>query len=327
MENQLIRNTDRFAAWYRIQAGPLHGVNILTKLLSVFRLSIGTLQSFFLLLRKRPTVVFSTGGWVGLPIALGAWLLRIPVVIFVPDIEPGRTLKVLGRFSKIITATIRDTANYYPENKTIVETGYPLRPSLLTVEKQQAIQQLGLDPNKRTLLVFGGSHGSRAINRAVYQNIGSLLSIPDLQILHISGKLDAEEVQTEHDKLTPEIKSRYHIRDYVHDMGLTFAAADLVLSRAGASTLGEFPLFGLPSILVPLAYEWRYQEINADWLAERGAAIRLDEPKLLDSLVPTIHNLLNDDNRMKTMREAALNLKRTDGAANIAKTILSLANQ
>lgn len=328
MENQLVWNTDqRFTAWYRVQAGPLHGVNLFTKVVSVCRLGIGTLQSFFLLLRKRPKVVFSTGGWVGLPIALAAWLLRIPVVIFVPDIEPGRTLKVLGRFSKVITATVEDTARYYPPHKTVVETGYPLRPSLLRVKREDGIAHFRLDPAKRTLLVFGGSHGSRAINRAVYENIEALLSVPDLQILHISGKLDAIEVQTAHDQLTPEIKSRYHTHDYVHEMGLAFVAADLVLSRAGASTLGECPLFGLPSILVPLAYEWRYQEINADWLANRGAAIRLDEPKLEDELVPTIHQLLNDKSMFETMREAAQNLKRTDGAANIAKTILSLANQ
>lgn len=328
MENQLVRNADQgFEAWYRVQAGPLHGVNVLKKALSVGRLGIGTLQSFFLLLRKRPKVVFSTGGWVGLPITLAAWLLRIPVIIFVPDIEPGRTLKVLGRFSKVITATVEDTAGYYPPNKRVVETGYPLRPSLLSVKREDGIQHFGLDNTKQTLLIFGGSHGSRAINRATYQNIEALLEVPDLQILHISGKLDAVEVETVHNQLTPEIKARYHIRDYVYDMGLAFAAADVVLSRAGASTLGEFPLFGLPSILVPLAYEWRYQEINADWLADRGAAIRLDEPKLKDEMVSTVHRLLKDRHLMETMREAALSLKRTNGAANIANTILNLANQ
>ena len=310
-----------------MQGGPLHGVNLLIKILSLARLMIGVLQSLWILLRHRPNAIFLTGGWVSVPIAVAAQLYRIPVVIFVPDVEPARTLKVLGRFAKVITATVDATRQFYPPRKTVVETGYPLRHNLQTATRDEGIAYFGLDLDKKTLLVFGGSRGSRAINRAIYGHIDELLSAPELQIMHISGKLDAKEVQDAHDELALELQSRYYTHDYVHEMGLAFAAADLVLCRAGASTLGEFPIFQLPAILVPLAYEWHYQEVNADWLASRGAAIRLDEPRLENELVSTVHNLLNNPDRLAEMQQAAAALARADGASNIARTILEQAHK
>jgi UDP-N-acetylglucosamine--N-acetylmuramyl-(pentapeptide) pyrophosphoryl-undecaprenol N-acetylglucosamine transferase len=182
-----------------------------------------------------------------------------------------------------------------------------------------------LDADKRTLLVFGGSRGSRAINNAILQNIESLLAIPDLQILHVSGKLDAEAVRQDYEKLPDDIQSRYHLYDYLHDIGLAFASADLVISRAGAATLAEFPFFGLPAILIPLAYSWRYQEVNADWLANHGAAIRLDETRMTQELVPLIQDLFTHTERLQAMREAAQALVKTDGAANIARIVINLS--
>lgn len=323
IENDLIQRAGLpLVAWNRVQGGPLHGVSLFVKAVSMVRLVIGIIQSFWLLLWQRPKAVFLTGGWVSIPVAVAAWLYRIPTVIFVPDIEPGRTLKVLGRFARVITATVGATARYYPTHKQVIETGYPLRPELLTATREDGIQYFGLDPAKRTLLIFGGSRGSRALNRAVYNNVEQLMAIPDLQIIHISGKLDAVEVQSARANLALDWQTRYHIRDYVHEMGLAFASADLVLSRAGASTLGELPLFGLPSVLIPLAYEWRYQEVNADWLAEQGAAIRLDETEI-EKLIPLLHELLTTPARLSQMAAAARQLARTDGAENIAQVILS----
>ncbi|NOG66277.1 MAG: UDP-N-acetylglucosamine--N-acetylmuramyl-(pentapeptide) pyrophosphoryl-undecaprenol N-acetylglucosamine transferase [Chloroflexi bacterium] len=326
LENDLLTKAGiRLDEWDKVQAGPLHRVNPIKLIRSIFRLFIGIGQSLALLRRKKPAVVFLTGGWVGIPVAIAAWLYRIPMVIFVPDIEPGRTLKLLGRFAKVITATSRDTARYYGKNKQVVETGYPLRSSLLTVTREQSIQALGLDSTKKTLLVFGGSQGSRAINRAVMSGLPELLKNTELQIFHVSGKLDAAAVQSAHDELPDELQSRYHVRDYVHEFGYALAAADLAISRAGASTLGEDTFFGLPAILVPLANTWRYQKVNADWLAERGAAIHLEEERMAEELVPLVNALFNDPARLNLMKEAARKLAYTDGAANIAKEILNLA--
>jgi UDP-N-acetylglucosamine--N-acetylmuramyl-(pentapeptide) pyrophosphoryl-undecaprenol N-acetylglucosamine transferase len=309
--------------WHKVPSGPLHGVNPLKVAISVTRITTGILRAFRLLRKIKPDVIFLTGGWVGIPVALTGQVLRIPIVIFVPDVEPGRTLKFLGRFASVVTATTADTKQYYP-GKKVVETGYPLRPELLQATREQGIAHFGLDENKRTLLVFGGSRGSRAINNAILDHIEELMAVPDLQILHVSGKLDAEVVRQQHDKLSNDIKSRYHLYDYVDEFGLAFAASDLVVSRAGAATIGEFPIFGLPAILVPLAYEWRYQEVNADWLASRNAAVRLDEPLMDEQLVPLIVELLTDAEKMQKLRDGVQSLSRTDGADNIAHIILDL---
>jgi len=111
----------------------------------------------------------------------------------------------------------------------------------------------------------------------------------------------------------------------VHGMGLALAAADLVVSRAGASILGEYPLFGLPAILIPYPYAWRYQKVNADYLVTRGAAIRLDDETLSDTLLMTIESLLNDEERLRSMSTAARSLMRPDPALALAQTVQKLA--
>ncbi|MCI0714340.1 MAG: hypothetical protein L0154_29570, partial [Chloroflexi bacterium] len=161
-------------------------------------------------------------------------------------------------------------------------------------------------------------------NNAILDHIEALMTVRDLQILHVSGKLDAEVVRQQHDKLSDDIKARYHLYDYVNEFGLALAASDLVVSRAGAATIGEFPIFGLPAILVPLAYEWRYQEVNADWLASSDAAIRLDEPLMDEQLVPLIVELLTNAEKMQKLRDGVKSLSRTDGADTIARIILDL---
>jgi UDP-N-acetylglucosamine:LPS N-acetylglucosamine transferase len=324
IENQMLDTArDVIDHWHKIPSGPIHGVNPLKVTVSVTRITTGIVQAFRLLRKFKPDVIFLTGGWVGVPVALAARMLRIPIVIFVPDVEPGRTLSFLGRFSTIVTATTADTSKFYP-GKKVVETGYPLRPELLETTREQGVDHFDLDETRRTLLVFGGSRGSRAINNAILDHIDMLMSVPDLQILHVSGKLDAEVVHQQWDKLSEEIKARYYVYDYIDEFGLALAAADLVVSRAGAATIGEFPIFGLPAILVPLAYEWHYQEVNADWLASRSAAIRLDEPRMDEQLVPLIVELLTNEEKMQKLRDGVQSLSRTDGADNIARIILDL---
>jgi UDP-N-acetylglucosamine--N-acetylmuramyl-(pentapeptide) pyrophosphoryl-undecaprenol N-acetylglucosamine transferase len=176
--------------------------------------------------------------------------------------------------------------------------------------------------DRKTLLVFGGSKGARSINRAIAAVLELLLA--KYQVIHISGSTDAAEVQVKRDSLTEELKRYYHVFEYVHDMGLAFAAADLVVSRAGASILGEYPLFGLPSILIPYPYAWRYQKVNADYLATRGAAIRLDDETLGETLLPTIGRVMSDEAQLRAMGAAARSLARPDSAVKLAQILQGL---
>jgi UDP-N-acetylglucosamine--N-acetylmuramyl-(pentapeptide) pyrophosphoryl-undecaprenol N-acetylglucosamine transferase len=316
-----------FAAHDEVQAGPIHGVNPLRMISSIFRLMVGTVQALRLLGRHKPDTILSTGGWVGFPVAFAAWLRRVPVLIYLPDIEPGMTIKVLRRFARRVAITVPDSAKYFKPGQTVV-TGYPLRPEMLDLTREQSVAALGLDASFKTLLIFGGSRGARAINIGLIDILPSLLQRDDVQIVHITGTLDADRAQEQVAALgdLPHT-DRYHARAYLHgaDMAYALCAADLVVCRAGASTLGEFPAFGLPSILIPLAYAWRYQQINADYLADHGAAVHLPEEDMAGSLLGTITGLLDDPARLDQMRDCALALAQPDGAANVARALAQLA--
>jgi UDP-N-acetylglucosamine--N-acetylmuramyl-(pentapeptide) pyrophosphoryl-undecaprenol N-acetylglucosamine transferase len=313
-----------FDGVYAVRSGPLHGVSRPQQALSLIKILAGIAQSLIMVIRQRPQVLFLTGGWAGFPMAAACWLLRRPVVIYVPDIEPGLALRLLGRYlARTIAATVKETQAFFP-GKNVVETGYPLRPQMSGVDRAAAIRSFGLDPARRILLVWGGSRGSRGINTLFGQIAPDLLA-DGTQILHVSGKLDWDQVREAHAQLTESQQASYQIFPYMHDIERAFAAADVVISRAGAATLAEYPEHALPAILVPYPYAWRYQKVNADWLAERGAAIRLDEDRLAADLLPTIRALFGDADRLIAMRDAMGALRRSDGAQNIAWLLAQMA--
>jgi UDP-N-acetylglucosamine--N-acetylmuramyl-(pentapeptide) pyrophosphoryl-undecaprenol N-acetylglucosamine transferase len=154
--------------------------------------------------------------------------------------------------------------------------------------------------------------------------------LADMQIIHVSGHLDWGEVQSAHAKLTPDLAERYHVFPYLHEeMGAALRVADVVLSRAGASVLGEFPIFGLPAILVPYPHAWRYQEVNARYLEQRGAAIVLPDAELSTRLLPTVRGLINDHKQKETMRQAMLSTATPEAAnaiTNLLRGMVSMPN-
>lgn len=319
-----------FDSYDEVQAGPLSGIPLPRRIISVFRLAWGTVQALRLLRAMQPNALLLTGGWVGFPVALAAWLLRIPALIYLPDIEPGLTIRVLRRFVRRVAITVPDSAAYFRKGQTVV-TGYPLRRQMHEAAgpygRKQALRHFDLDERRKTLLVFGGSRGARSINHALVAILPQLLEA-GLQVIHVTGSLDWDEIRmkTGNYLSTPETPTHYHAFPYLHDkMGAALAAADLVVCRSGASVLGELPLFGLASILVPYPYAWRYQKVNADYLAQRGAAVRVNDEAMAESLLPTIHAILDDSLRLLQMQAAASALAQPDAAANIARELLQLA--
>ncbi|MDE2748467.1 MAG: UDP-N-acetylglucosamine--N-acetylmuramyl-(pentapeptide) pyrophosphoryl-undecaprenol N-acetylglucosamine transferase [Chloroflexota bacterium] len=320
MEVALVRESALgFSGCHQVLAGPLHGVHPLRALVSLVKLKIGTGQALIKLMRINPDVILLTGGWANLPVALGARMLRIPAILYLPDIEPGLTIKVLQRFAAKVAITVEASARYFPQGKTIV-VGYPLQENRLNATREQALERFKLDASRKTLLVFGGSRGARSINIALGEQLGRLVA-DGIQILHVTGELDWERAMREAGDL--QAHPDYQAFPYLHDdMALAFAAADLALCRAGASTLAELPLFGLPAILVPYPYAWRYQKVNADYLSDRGAAIRLNDEDLPARLYDEITNLMQDEARLREMGRRSRTLANPDGAANLAKLLI-----
>jgi UDP-N-acetylglucosamine--N-acetylmuramyl-(pentapeptide) pyrophosphoryl-undecaprenol N-acetylglucosamine transferase len=305
-----------------IHGGGVHGVGGRLFLLNAFNLLRGFVEALAQVWRFRPNAVFVTGGYITVPVALAAWLSRVPVLMYLPDIEPGLALQFIARLARKIAVTVDDSRKFV-EGRKVVVTGYPTRPALDEAKREDALEQLGLDPARRSILVTGGSRGARSLNRAVFAALADWLK--DFQVIHLSGQLDWAEVEQAREALPAQLRANYHPFPYLHEMGQALAAADVVVSRAGASALGEYPLFGLPAILVPYPYAWRYQKVNADYLVERGAALRLNDEDLADQLASTVRGLLADEERLARMRAAARAAARPHAAQQIAAEFVALA--
>lgn len=319
MEEELVK---RAGIPYRsIPAAGLHGVGLRLLPGNLVKLTRGILASRRILRQFKPDALFFTGGFVAAPMALAG--MNIPTVLYVPDIEPGLALKFLAHFADVIAVTTDDSKKYFRHPERIVVSGYPLRADLLNWPREKALSYFGLDAALPTLLVTGGSKGARSINQAVIKNLPDLLGMA--QVIHISGALDWEVVQSSAQALPAPLRSRCRVMPYLHEMGAALAAADLVLSRAGASTLGEYPFFGLPAVLVPYPYAWRYQKVNADFLAVRHAAVVLQDELLGEKLLPVLKDLLLNEQKREAMRAAMKTLARPNASSVIARRLLALA--
>jgi UDP-N-acetylglucosamine--N-acetylmuramyl-(pentapeptide) pyrophosphoryl-undecaprenol N-acetylglucosamine transferase len=331
MEAELVKRAG--IPFEAIPAAGVHGVGLRALPGNLWKLSQGFLQARRLLRSFQPQVMLFTGGFVAVPVAFAGRFgmgrsTRPRSLLYVPDIEPGLALKTLARFASRIAVNVTESREYFRSHPDVVVTGYPTRPELQPLEPAQARRTFGLAAGLPTLLVLGGSKGARSINRAVLAAMPGLLD--EFQVLHITGQLDWSEVEGARlklsESLSAELLDRYRIFPYLHEeMGAAFSAADLVVSRAGASTLGELPLFGLPAILVPYPHAWRYQQVNARYLAERGAAEIIQDAELGAQLLPAVKRLLADKARLNAMRAAARALSTPDASSDIAHQLLSLA--
>lgn len=322
MENELI--TRLGIPFKAIPAAGLHGVSLrklpgnLNKLMHGYQEARGIIHTF------QPDVFFSTGGYLSVPVALAA--RHIPSVVFIPDIEPGLALKVLIKYADRVLTSTTESEQYISNKKKITFCGYPLRKEITRWKKDTARKELALSDDLPVLLVFGGSKGAQSINRALYPLLPNLLN--SMQIVHISGSENWQETQESTQTLDETLRKHYHLFPYLHEnMGAALASADLVVCRAGASTLGELPYFNLPAILVPYPHAWHYQKINADHLAKSGAALILQDEDLASSLKSTILDLLHDPQRLQKMQISMHALSTPTAAMKIGEIILKSAAQ
>jgi len=264
-------------------------------------------------------------------VVVAGWLRQVPILIYLPDIEPGLAIRALSRLARRVAVSVEESQRYFPAHKTTV-TGYPVRSELLAqigksanrqIGKRKAQEALDLEEGLKTLLVFGGSRGARSINLALSKVLDRLLDA--CQIVHICGRLDAHWVEDQRAELPARLRARYRAYAYLHEeMALALAAADLVVARAGAATLGELPALGLPGILVPYPYAGRHQELNADYLVSHGAAVKINNADLEEKLLPTIMRLLGNEELLIQMGEKARSLARPRAAQHIADELREL---
>jgi UDP-N-acetylglucosamine--N-acetylmuramyl-(pentapeptide) pyrophosphoryl-undecaprenol N-acetylglucosamine transferase len=305
-----------------IATGQIRGRGPFGAARNLVKMARGAQQCAALIRDFRPDVVFLTGGYVAAPVAWAAWRARIPALIYLPDLTPGQAIRLTSRLVDRVAVSFPEVAGYFP-GKAVV-TGYPVRAELLEADKAAARQVLGLSKAAPVLLVFGGSRGARSINQALVTALPELL--PCCQVIHISGHLDWPWVQEAASGLAPALRARYHPYPYLHtEMTQALAAADLVVARAGASTLGEFPARGLPSILAPYPFAGQHQDANAAYLAKHGAALVIPDAALGERLAQAILRLWGAPDELASMAQAAAKLAQPDAAKKIALELCHLA--
>jgi UDP-N-acetylglucosamine--N-acetylmuramyl-(pentapeptide) pyrophosphoryl-undecaprenol N-acetylglucosamine transferase len=290
--------------------------DISVNLLFPLRLLVSLIQSFFIIKSFKPDIAVGTGGYTAGPPLRIASMLKIPIFLHEQNVFPGATTKMLsGRAKRLYTS--------FAESKTYLENavylGTPLRRSLKNVPREQALYFFEMEPGRKTVLIFGGSQGSKAINTYWAENILPILEKAECQFIWQTGQNDYELLNNIFSD-NPFI----HITPFIHEMGIAYCAADVVISRAGALSLAEICLYGKPSLLIPLpTAAGNHQEANARNMEQNGAAILILQKELeTNRLEKEIIDLLKDDSRMQAMANKALALAKPDSARLIVDDIL-----
>ncbi|KMO85928.1 UDP-diphospho-muramoylpentapeptide beta-N-acetylglucosaminyltransferase [Megasphaera cerevisiae DSM 20462] len=281
--------------------------------------------------RFKPDVVIGTGGFVCGPVLLAASLSGIPTLVQEQNVIPGVTNTILSKFVNRIALGYREAAGRFKNKDVLVYTGNPVRQDILTVSREEGRGALGLEPDKFTLLVAGGSRGARSINTAMIEVHKYFKDIDDIQILHITGDHEYDRVIKQLDGI--DRKGRYgqgsRIIPYLHDMPAALAAADLAVYRAGAVGLAELAVRGVPSILIPYPYAAEdHQRYNAQALVMCGAAkMILDKMLTGRDLLEEILHLKENPKALENMTKASKSMGKPQAARAIAELALSIARR
>ncbi len=225
--------------------------------------------------RARADVILGFGGYSSFPAVIAGKLMGVKTMIHEQNVCPGEANKVLGGIVKKVAISFKDTQSFFA-GRDVVWTGYPMRSLDPGRSRKEVLRVFGLQQGRKTILVFGGSQGSRAINHAVLDCLEMVSRDMPWQVFHLAGKGGAEELRPRYAKLP----FPFYLQDYMENMSDAYAVADLVIARSGAGTVTELGLLGVPAILIPYPYANGHQEANAQVLARRSAAVIIREKDL-----------------------------------------------
>lgn len=316
------------AAGYEIKGLPVAGfdrkhlwrnVSVVIKLLRSRIMARRIIKAF------RPMVAVGVGGYASGPTLDVAGKMGIPTLLQEQNSYAGVTNKLLAKNARRICVAYDGMDRFFPADR-ILFTGNPVRQNLLhiTLTRQEAAQQMGLDPAKRTVLIVGGSLGARSINESVLQQLELILQQTDVQFVWQTGKYYSEAIAQQLKERT--CPPNLHVMDFISDMAVAYAAADLVVSRAGAGSISEFCLLGKPVILVPspnVAED--HQTKNAMALVQKDAALYVPDAEAPDNLLPTAISTVKNSKKLQALSQNILRLARPNAASDIADEVIRLA--
>jgi UDP-N-acetylglucosamine--N-acetylmuramyl-(pentapeptide) pyrophosphoryl-undecaprenol N-acetylglucosamine transferase len=289
------------------------------------RLGLSFPQALGLLVARRPEAIFTTGGYVAIPVLSAAAILRIPSVLWDGNVVPGRSVRLVARLATVVAVSHPATAEVLGHPRTYV-TGTPIR-GLDAVDPDEARDRFGGRPGERILLVFGGSQAVRRINEAVAGALPRL--VERIRVVHVTGDDGYAPALAAGESLPADLRDRYRPFAFLHgdEMTAALAAADLAVGRAGASTLAECAAFALPTAIVPYPHAAGHQRLNAESFAEAGAAVIVEDDDLDADRLVEVAGLLADPARHASMSAAARDLARPGAATAVADLVLAVATR
>lgn len=317
------------AAGYEIIGLEICGLNrknIFKNIATVWKFQKSLIKAKRILRDFRPDVVIGVGGYASGPVLYKANTLKIPTLIQEQNSYAGVTNKFLSKKASVVCVAYEGMERFFPKSK-IVMTGNPCRQELLsaTITRQEAYKEFNLDPDKKTILLIGGSLGSRMMNKSILSGIDELAK-SDVQLLWQCGKLYSFEMNMDlSGKGSPE---NIHIHEFISRMDLAYKAADLVISRAGASSISELSLLGKPVILVPSPnVSEDHQTKNAMALVNKNAAILIRDDEAIEKLVPVALDLIQDKEKLEELSANILKMAQPDSANRIVDEVVKLIKE
>ncbi len=312
---------ERGFEFYKIWISGFHRRLTVDNLLFPVKIVVSLAQSFFLIRKFGPNVVVGTGGYVCGPILYIASLMRIPTVVHESNSYPGATTRMVASKVSKVFITFDVTRTWLPklDSSRIELVGTPTRESLGKVSRVNGAEYFGLNPDRKTLLVFGGSLGAASINSTMEKIVGELVK-SGIQLIWQTGEKDFERYELSR---SPNV----WVGKFIDKMEYAYAATDVVLCRSGATTLAELMHLGKPAILVPYPHAAaNHQELNAQTLVHAGAAMMLRDAELDSKAASAIKEILFDDAARQSMGEKSLKLGKPNAGKEIAQKILALSS-
>jgi UDP-N-acetylglucosamine--N-acetylmuramyl-(pentapeptide) pyrophosphoryl-undecaprenol N-acetylglucosamine transferase len=298
-----------------VQVGALKNASLATRLKTFLDLPRAVWDSRRILSEFRPDIVIGVGGYASGPAMLAAVLHRVPTLVFEPNFVPGFANRLVAPLVSGAAVHFTETGRYFRRCEV---TGVPVREAFFQIANQDPAN------TKPTLLVFGGSQGAHAINQVVMDSVADMRQqVPGIHIVHQTGERDYNDAQAAYEKLGGCVE----VYRFIDDMPASFARAELLICRSGASTVAEVTAAGKPAVFVPFPRAADdHQKRNAEALERAGAAVMLEEPKLnRKSLVETVSTLFSQPSRLQKMGDAARKLSHPNAARDIAAMAARLA--
>ncbi len=285
-------------------------------------------QAAAILARERPAAIFTTGGYVAIPVLLAAAPLGIPVALWEGNVIPGKSTRATARLARVLAVSFPPTCRALTggrDRPPCYVTGTPIRDTR-EIDREAARERLGILPGLRVLLVFGGSQAVRRFNRAVADALPRL--VERVCVVQVTGDEGYAEALARREALPEPMRERYRPYPFLREeMLAALAAADLVVGRAGSSTLAEVTALGLPMVVVPYPHAGRHQAANARILADAGAARLVPDESFDAAALLDAARLLDDPAAHLEMSAAARSLGRPAAAAAVAELVMSLADR